>query len=114
MGASSSGVARMTPLGLVVARVLYTTRRRVADRYFTLVAILPTFVVMLCIFGIPLLFSLYLSFTGGWTEQGLLGGAFVGLSNYEDLLADPVFGYSLGLTFCYTRRGSGVADGTGA
>jgi multiple sugar transport system permease protein len=36
----------------------------VLDRYFTRVAILPTFVVMLGVFGMPLAFSFYLSFTG--------------------------------------------------
>ena len=39
-------------------------RRFSLDRAFTVIAVLPTFAVMLCIFGIPLLFSLYLSFTG--------------------------------------------------
>ena len=63
---------------------------------------LPTFVVMLCIFGIPLLFSLYLSFTGWALDQALLGGRFVGLANYEDLLTDPAFVGSLGITFGYT------------
>jgi ABC-type sugar transport system permease subunit len=35
-------------------------------------------------------------------DQALLGGRFVGLANYEDLLADPVFIGSLGITFGYT------------
>ena len=35
------------------------------------------------------LFSLYLSFTGWALDQALLGGRFVGLANYEDLLNDP-------------------------
>jgi multiple sugar transport system permease protein len=72
-----------------------------ADRDFAPLAILPTFVVMLSVFGIPLSFSLYLSLTGWSPEQVLLGGAFVGLANYEDLLADPVFIHSLGITFSY-------------
>jgi hypothetical protein len=47
-------------------------RRRgiVLDRYFTRVAILPTFVVMLGAFGMPLAFSFYLSFTGYAQGQG--------------------------------------------
>jgi multiple sugar transport system permease protein len=72
------------------------------DRAFTAVTVLPTFVVMLCIFGIPLLFSLYLSFTGWALDQALMGGRFVGLANYEDLLNDPAFVGSLGITFGYT------------
>ena len=72
------------------------------DRAFTAIAVLPTFVVMLCIFGIPLLFSLYLSFTGWALDQALMGGEFVGLANYEDLMNDPVFIGSLGITFGYT------------
>ena len=72
------------------------------DRAFTGIAVLPTFAVMLCIFGIPLLFSLYLSFTGWALDQALMGGEFVGLANYEDLLNDPVFIGSLGITFGYT------------
>ena len=35
-------------------------------------------------------------------NQALLGGRFVGLANYEDLLADPVFIGSLGITFGFT------------
>ena len=72
------------------------------DRAFTAIAVLPTFAVMLCIFGIPLLFSLYLSFTGWALDQALMGGRFVGLTNYEDLLNDPAFVGSLGITFGYT------------
>ena len=72
------------------------------DRAFTAIAVLPTFLVMLCIFGIPLLFSLYLCFTGWALDQALMGGEFVGLANYEDLLNDPAFVGSLGITFGYT------------
>jgi len=72
------------------------------DRYFVRIAVAPTFLVMLAIFGLPLLFSLYLSFTGWSPQQALLGGAYVGLENYRDLLADPVFVGSLGITFGYT------------
>src|SRR3712207_2537337 len=76
--------------------------RLTLDRWFTRAAVLPTFVVMLGIFGLPLLFSLYLSFTGWSLDQSLLGGRFVGLANYEDLFADPVFLGSLGVTFGFT------------
>ena len=60
---------------------------------------LPTFVVMVAILGLPLLFSLHLSFTGWSPNQALLGSAFVGFDNYADLFADPVFVGSLGITF---------------
>src|SRR5215471_14423734 len=83
-------------------RVAWTLRRFSLDRVFAAIAVLPTFVVMLGIFGIPLLFSLYLSFTGWALDQALLGGRFVGLANYEDLLTDPAFVGSLGITFGYT------------
>ena len=65
------------------------SRRRgiVLDRYFTGVAILPTFLVMLGVFGIPLAFSFYLSFTGYAQGQGLFSGGYVGLENYQDLLS---------------------------
>ncbi len=72
------------------------------DRYFVTLTVLPTFVVMVAIFGLPLLFSLYLSFTGWSPNQALLGGAFVGFDNYADLFADPVFIGSIGITFGYT------------
>ena len=83
-------------------RAARALRRFSLDRAFTAIAVLPTFAVMLCIFGIPLLFSLYLSFTGWALDQALMGGEFVGLANYEDLLNDPAFVGSLGITFGYT------------
>jgi multiple sugar transport system permease protein len=94
----------VTPLALGRGRA----RRRVwtlhgwFERAFTAVAVLPTFAVMLCIFGIPLLFSLYLSFTGWAPGEALFSERFVGLENYQDLVTDPVFIGSLGITFCYT------------
>lgn len=57
---------------------------------------------MLCIFGIPLVFSLYLSFEGWSPDQALFGGSFSGPANYQDLLTDPEFIGSLGITFGYT------------
>jgi multiple sugar transport system permease protein len=72
------------------------------ERAFTVVAVLPTFAVMLCIFGIPLLFSLYLSFTGWAPGEALFDERFAGLANYQDLLTDPVFIRCLEITFGYT------------
>ncbi len=76
----------------------------VLDRYFTRVAILPTFVVMLGVFGMPLAFSFYLSFTGYAQGQGLFSGGYVGLENYQDLLSDPVFTGSISRSPSSTRR----------
>lgn len=72
------------------------------DRQFTRLAVLPTTVTMLCVFGLPLLFSAYLSFQGWSADQGLFAGKFVGLDNFDDLLHDPDFIGSLGITFLYT------------
>ena len=72
------------------------------DRYFVHAAVLPTFVVMLGVFGLPLAFSLYLSFTAWAPDQPLFTGRFVGLANYQDLLTYPVFTGALGITFAYT------------
>ncbi len=72
------------------------------DRQFARLAVLPTSVLMLLVFGIPLLFSLYLSFEGWSPDQALFGGSFAGLDNYQDLLTDPSFVGSLGITFGYT------------
>ena len=102
MGKSSTSGATTPALVVSSPRTAWGVGRISLDRYFTRIAVLPTFAVMLCIFGIPLLFSLYLSFTGWSMNQALLGGRFVGLANYEDLLADPVFIGSLGITFGYT------------
>lgn len=94
---------RAMPLShLAVPRAARPARRFSPDRWFVPVTVVPTFLVMVAIFGLPLLFSLYLSFTGWSPNQALLGGAYVGLANYEDLFADPVFVGSLGITFGYT------------
>jgi multiple sugar transport system permease protein len=90
---------------LIAATPPSAVRRRrgiVLDRYFTRVAILPTFVVMLGVFGMPLAFSFYLSFTGYAQGQGLFSGGYVGLENYQDLLSDPVFTGSIAITLVYT------------
>jgi multiple sugar transport system permease protein len=83
------------------------------DRQFTRMAVLPTFVVMLGIFGIPLLFSLQLSFFGWSMSDSLFGGQFVGLANYEDLLTDPVFISSVGITLVFTAAAVAAQMGLG-
>jgi multiple sugar transport system permease protein len=79
-----------------------TGLQRWFDRQFTRIAVLPTIALMLLIFGIPLLFSLFLSFEGWAPEQALFAGRFAGTANYEDLLTDPQFLKSLSVTFLYT------------
>lgn len=79
-----------------------TSLQRWLDRQFTRAAVLPTSAMMLLIFGIPLVFSLYLSFEGWSPEQALFAGNFAGTANYEDLLTDPQFLQSLSVTFIYT------------
>jgi multiple sugar transport system permease protein len=72
------------------------------DRQFAWIAVLPTALTMLAIFGIPLAFSLYLS-TEGWSaDETLFGGRFAGIANYAVLLTDPDFMASLLLTLGYT------------
>jgi multiple sugar transport system permease protein len=102
MGESGDAAHPVIAGARALHRAARTRRRLTPDRAFIVIAVLPTFAVMLCIFGIPLLFSLYLSFTGWALDQALLGGRFVGLANYEDLLNDPAFVGSLGITFGYT------------
>jgi len=57
---------------------------------------------MLLVFGIPLLFSAWLSLEGWSADQTLFGGHFTGLDNYNDLVTDPAFIGSLTLTLTYT------------
>jgi multiple sugar transport system permease protein len=91
------------PLAVAGARASSPRLRRgFLDRYFVSAAVLPTFGVMVCVFGLPLAFSFYLSFTGWGLDQPLFTGRFVGLANYEDLLTDPAFTGALGITFGYT------------
>ena len=80
-----------------------STRRSVwLDRQFTRVAVMPTMLVMICVFGLPLVFSGYLSFQGWAPDKGLWDGEFVGFENYQDLLTDRVFIGSLLTTLTYT------------
>jgi multiple sugar transport system permease protein len=103
MDVSSGDVARPASASVQTALMGARRRRRFSlDRAFAAITVLPTVAVMVVIFGIPLLFSLYLSFTGWALDQALLGGQFVGLANYQDLFSDPAFVGSIGITFGYT------------
>src|SRR5260370_13350633 len=55
-----SELARPALIGPASPGAAWRRRGIVLDRYFTRVAILPTFVVMLGVFGMPLAFSFYL------------------------------------------------------
>jgi len=79
-----------------------SSAQRWLDRQFARLAVLPTSAMMMLIFGIPLAFSLYLSFQGWSPEQALFAGNFAGSANYEDLLTDPQFLASLSVTCIYT------------
>ncbi len=95
---------RADAIGVALPPIVRRERamRITADRLFAPLAVLPTGAVMLTIFGIPLLFSLYMSFRGWSMEQGLFGGPFVGWENYTDLLTDDRFVGSMLLSLGYT------------
>ena len=102
-GTGSSELAGPAPTAAALPLSVWRRRGSVLDRYFSRVAILPTFLVMVGVFGMPLAFSLYLGFTGYAQGQGLFSGGYVGLENYQDLLSDPVFTGSIAIT-SFTRR----------
>jgi multiple sugar transport system permease protein len=99
MGGTSQVAARS-----VGRRVSLRGRQRASwvDRNFPRLAVLPTTVLMLLVFGIPLLFSAWLSLEAWSPDQRLFGGTFAGTANYEDLVTDPDFIGSLVLTLEYT------------
>lgn len=102
MGGTTTAV-RPTAMRAAQGTSSGTTRtQRWLDRQFVRLAVLPTSAMMLLIFGVPLLFSLYLSFEGWSPEQALFAGSFAGTANYEDLLTDPQFLQSLWVTCIYT------------
>jgi multiple sugar transport system permease protein len=72
------------------------------DRNFPRLSVVPTIVLMLVVFGLPLLFSAWLSMEAWSPDQTLFGGKYAGSDNYSDLLTDPQFAGSLILTLEYT------------
>ncbi|MBV9813437.1 MAG: sugar ABC transporter permease [Acetobacteraceae bacterium] len=79
-----------------------SARRFHADRLFAPLAALLTALVMLVVFGVPLVFSLWLSFRGWTSDEGPFASRFIGLENYVDLLTDDRFVSSMLLSLCYT------------
>ena len=106
MDGSTGGGSAAARLGAVAravrARQAPRTMQGWLDRQFARLSVLPTAVLMLVVYGIPLLYSLYLSFKGWTPEQSLFGGVFIGTANYTDLLTDPSFIHSLYITLGYT------------
>lgn len=98
------GTSQIAADGSIIRRAPIRRQRRAswADRNFARLAVLPTTLLMLLVFGIPLLFSAWLS-TEAWSpDQSLFGGTFAGTDNYQDLLTDPDFTGTLVLTLEYT------------
>jgi multiple sugar transport system permease protein len=88
-----------------LARLIRSRGRKrtgLLDRQFPRLAVLPTMVLMLLVFGVPLLFSAWLSLEAWSPDQTLFGGKFAGIANYQDLLTDPEFTSTLTLTLGYT------------
>ncbi|MDO9710145.1 carbohydrate ABC transporter permease [Paracraurococcus lichenis] len=108
-----SGAAPRPLVGLSEAPAARGLRRAPLDRAFLPLAVGPTFLVMLAVFGLPLLFSLWLSLTGWSPQQGMFDGAYVGLANFEDLLSDRIFMGSLGVTFGFTAAAVAAQLGLG-
>jgi multiple sugar transport system permease protein len=98
------GTTQVATRGSLTRAASIGGRRRASwfDRHFARIAVLPTTLLMLVVFGIPLLFSAWLSFEGWSPDQTLFGGKFAGLANYQDLVTDPEFTGSLILTLEYT------------
>jgi multiple sugar transport system permease protein len=98
------GTTQVAAAGSVAHPASTRGRRRSGwlDRQFPRLAVLPTTLLMLVVFGIPLLFSAWLSLEGWAPDQTLFGGQFAGTANYEDLLTDPDFTGSLTLSLGYT------------
>jgi multiple sugar transport system permease protein len=90
-----TGLAAIRPRGTLASG-------RWLDRQFTRFAVLPTALLMIGVYGIPLLFSGMLSFQGWAPSAGLFGGHFIGTGNYEDLLTDPDFLDAIRVTFQFT------------
>jgi multiple sugar transport system permease protein len=102
MGGSTTAVRHAELRTLRGVGFRTSSAQRWLDRQFARLAVLPTSAMMMLIFGIPLAFSLYLSFQGWSPEQALFAGNFAGSANYEDLLTDPQFLASLSVTCIYT------------
>lgn len=102
MGETSSALARQGLANFTPVLPMRERFTRWTDRVFAWLAVGPTALTMLVIFGLPLAFSLYLSMEGWSADETLFGGRFAGAENYVSLLTDPDFIGSLWLTLLYT------------
>jgi len=83
--------------------VLPKKRRGVqlSERHLPLALLLPSIVIIVLVIGVPMLYSLYLSFTDFTLTSGGEYG-FVGLQNYMTLLfKDPLFWKAFGRTVLF-------------
>ena len=98
------GTTQLAAGGRVARYAARPVRRRMrfVDRHFPRLAVLPTTLLMLLVFGIPLLISAWLSLEAWSPDQTLFGGTYAGAANYQDLVTDPDFVASLVLTLEYT------------
>lgn len=70
------------------------------EKYLPAVLLLPSFIFILFVVGIPMIYSLYLSFTD-FTLLKSVDYNFIGFGNYKTLFGDPVFWQSFGRTLLY-------------
>ncbi len=63
--------------------------------------LLPSLIIFLSLIVFPVLFSAFLSFTDWNFTSGLGGIRWVGISNYQSLFSDKLFGYGFRNTFVY-------------
>lgn len=72
--------------------------RGLSDRTVAWLFISPTILLLLAINIFPLLWTIWLSFTGYRANRDTRGAVWVGLQNYERILTDPDIWYSLQVT----------------
>ncbi|WP_062229150.1 ABC transporter permease [Aureimonas frigidaquae] len=90
------------PMQSVSASVAPKGRRRKKRSVpaFAYLAVAPTLILMVLIVGLPLLYSLYLSFNS--TNPITKRWVFVGLANYQKVFNDAAFWASLGRTLYFS------------
>src|SRR5215470_15419535 len=80
------------------AKPLHTLSR--VDRRLGVVMLAPALVYIAALVGLPFLLAVFLSLTN--SSAGSLEFSFVGLQNFKNVLASPVFQRSLRNTFVFT------------
>ena len=77
-----------------------TIRR--ADRRLGVIMLAPALVYIAFLVAVPFLLALFLSLTN--SSAGSLDFSFVGLQNFRNVIASPVFKRALRNTFIFTRN----------